>query len=84
MKIISPFKDYYDFVGHSLFSGGDEKVVYVRGEIKKQTIESGNNTIWLPHSRKTKSNIIYFKWLIVCGCSYLLISYYNLDFGETP
>ncbi len=77
MKINSSFKDYYDFVGHSLYSGGDEKVVYVRNEIKKQDVKSGNNTIWLPHNRRTKTHLVYFKWLVVCGRVYLLISYRN-------
>lgn len=82
MKIISPFKDYYDFVGHSLYSGGDEKVVYLRGKIKEQSIKSGNDTIWIPHSRRTKTHTVYFEWLVVCGRVYLLISYRSLYFGD--
>ena len=32
MKIISKFKDYYDFIGRK-YGGGDPKVVYKRREI---------------------------------------------------
>jgi len=32
MKIISKYKDYYDYVAHQ-YGGGDEKIVYVRNGI---------------------------------------------------
>lgn len=37
MKIVSRFKDYYDYVSHTL--GQDEDVVYLRGKIPEDRRE---------------------------------------------
>ena len=87
MKILSPFKDYYDYISH-LF-GIDNSIIYKRNTFKiKKKLK--NETIFesLLFTTKTLSNhysiyprfpvlkveIYKFKWLIVCGKQFLLVS----------
>lgn len=89
MKIISQFKDYYDYVAHA-YGGGDPKVVYNRKRIGHYD-QSGSMgfTRRLQVAFKDKLNLDLnyriktvnrwggfdgFHWLIVCGRPYPLIN----------
>lgn len=73
MKIISNFRDYYDFVAHQLYSGGDEKIVFVRkNKIQPEVILPYCTDIPIVYTNS--KGTISFKWLLVCNKRYLLIS----------
>jgi hypothetical protein len=81
MKIISSFKDYYDYVG---FIGGreDSRVVYKRPEVFPQSgkdlrfTEYGSlkdlPSLWGIWARTNKEDELYFKWCAIAGKQYLL------------
>ncbi len=78
MRIISSFKDYYDFVAHK-YGGGDPKVVYVRNRLKENQVNVKEPNV--PHD-DNGFGIIYnignrqltqsWAHLIVAGKMYLL------------
>lgn len=84
MKIISKFKDYYDYVA-DMYGGGDPKCTYERKGIR---LEDG---VFLPNSNDYNDKVIFHKsnsfenvklrWLCVCGKQYLLVGTF-LDFGN--
>lgn len=71
MKIISKYKDYYDFVGYHY--GQDEKIVYNRKELGNLigVTECSNSTYhkYIPNIRHDTN---YYSWILICGRSYLL------------
>lgn len=81
MKIISPFKDYYDYVG---FIGGreDSRVVYKRpaflpqSEKERKFSEQGTlqnlPSLWGVWSRLNREDDLYFCWCAIAGKQYLL------------
>ena len=83
MKIISPFKDYYDWVA-SKYGGGDPRLVYKRTNIEgkntknlsMRNIVSGRSyqlsTLNADRYRRGKSAYI-FNILIFCGRQYLVV-----------
>jgi hypothetical protein len=79
MKIKSKFKDYYDYVAHA-YGWSDEKITYVRDrfpyveDIKSFFINFGGAILNPPNkfSRDTMGHD--FKWVIVAGRYYLIIS----------
>lgn len=88
MKIISPFKDYYDYVQH-VYGGGDPKIVYHRTMIGKPSMHSHSYiegvSVQLPETPRFKLNSGYTvktdasafdydpDWLVVCGKPYPLV-----------
>ena len=83
MKIISSFKDYYDYIAHTLFCGGDKKIVYLRKELSPSSLEirikSDND---LPSLRISPERVSK-KYLVVCGYVYPLISLKNQKTGSS-
>lgn len=86
MKIISKFKDYYDYVAHQ-YGGGDEKITYVRNGIDDDKCSivinvpshkfGDNDMPYLPDWRTgdvRKRFNVDFKLLVVVGKSYLIVS----------
>lgn len=83
MKIISPFKDYYDWVAGK-YGGGDPRLVYKRTKIDGKNIEncfirviiSGRSydlsTLNADRYRRGKSTY-NFNFLIFCGRQYLVV-----------
>lgn len=71
MKIKSTFSDYYDFVGNQ-YGGGDPKVTYARHKINFNTLQERGVTD-LPDSNCSPHNIYDYKWLVICGCYYLML-----------
>jgi hypothetical protein len=91
MKIISQFKDYYDYVAN-IYGGGDPKITYSRNRIGKVISEQGYTYIKDPEFQITESlNLLsgyryidkHYQddidtWLAVCGKIYPLV-----DVGQT-
>lgn len=89
MKIVSQFKDYYDYVAH-VYGGGDHKVVYNRKRIghydqsgsmgftrRLEVAFKDKLTLDLPYRVKSVNRwggFDGFHWLIVCGRPYPLIN----------
>lgn len=85
MKILSKFKDYYDYVAHQ-YGGGDPKITYVRKNFSNKesyvkipsSLRKEINTFlpYLPKSHNQPFNNMHieFKLLVVCGKSYLTVS----------
>lgn len=90
MKIISKFKDYYDYVAHT-YGGGDPKIIYNRsrlGELHQVGSVSYTRTLEVEFSLASLKipfrhihsplNSYYgeygFRWLSVCGKPYPLIN----------
>lgn len=86
MRILSKFKDYYDFVGQQ-YGGGDPKVTYSRSPINTEVNEHGfvgALSIVVPSKEMPNIDVspfkyrrgidIYTKVLVVANYSYLLIS----------
>jgi hypothetical protein len=91
MKIISGFKDYYDFVSY-IYGGGDPKLVYLRTKVADSK-EPGNNalTYQIDGSNvppfpifKEKNMPWQFKWCVLNGKFYLLVkrAKFQDDFGN--
>lgn len=96
MKIISQFKDYYDYVAH-LFGGGDDKIVYNRkriGEYDQSNSFAITRPLKVPFSKAISFNIPFrlkdvnawgsfngFTWLIVCGRPYPLVRLDGSPYG---
>jgi len=73
MKISSPFKDYYDYVGNQ-YSGGDPKVPYIRHKINCGQLNTISAKVSnLPDSTCSPHSIYEYKWLVLCGCYYLML-----------
>ena len=84
MKIISPFKDYYDWVAGK-YGGGDPRLVYKRTNIEGKNIKdrfwrdivSGRSyplsTLNVDRYRQGKS-MYAFNVLIFCGRQYLVVN----------
>jgi len=80
MKIISKFRDYYDFYSTHSFGGPDPKVVYERhllNDISLSCIDDVNKIFGddLDIDLRLPSSTCYdydFRWLIVCGKRFLL------------
>lgn len=77
MLIISPYKDYYDYVAH-IYGGGDPKIVYNRGTIAGDGIVPRNFARDLPignHEGATIGGVVWsrmFRTLVICGKPILL------------
>lgn len=70
MKIISDFKDYYDYL-ISIY-GVDESIVYVRRMIDKDDIILNSRSFDYPiYDYQSKG--IEFKWIVVTGKKYLFV-----------
>jgi len=96
MRIISNFKDYYDFISHQ-YGGGDPKIVYERlfnKELDKNSIKLECSFLkdykWMPifpdshdnlHSRNMYAKLDY-KLLIINAKSYLIVSKNSLYFKD--
>ena len=83
MKIISQFKDYYDYVAH-LYGGGDPKIVYNRQRLTNELLYSGSTlyqSIHIAFSDLKENDLpssprrtdYGFRWLSVCGKLYLIV-----------
>jgi hypothetical protein len=79
MKILSSFKDYYDFIAHR-YGGGDPRIVYVRDRIAPRE-EWGESTLKVeipkcplydPRSWTDSDADYSLAYLVVCGKAYLL------------
>ena len=70
MIIKSVFKDYYDYIS-KIYGGGDPKVVYIRGKIQGELNVpiSDRHPYSIPKMPEWE-----YKWCIVCGKGYLLVS----------
>lgn len=84
MRIISPFKDYYDYVAHA-YGRGDPKVTYVRNtlatpDLQHQRIELPPNPC--QYRWASKDDPFSGKWLAVAGNLYLLVSWYRMGEPE--
>lgn len=74
MIIISKHKDYYDYLPH--IYGVDNSIVYDRRDLESGILITENNLPRLPYQVDNK----VFKWLVVCGYSYILVgSLYEPD-----
>lgn len=73
MVIISPFKDYYDFVVKQ-YGGGDPRIVYERNRILESQIEIDFNIplISLRYGINDFRNAKKYAYLIVAGKAYML------------
>ena len=78
MKIISPFKDYYDYLIHQY--GEDKSIIYHRNHIvANDTISKECKKVLrsIPYYSKYSSqgeDNLRFRWLCVCGKYYLLVA----------
>lgn len=73
MKLLSKFKDYYDYLAHQY---KDEKVVYDRTTIKNTKIpyKDIKNIRDFPRWRDDpKGGLSTFRYLVINGCYYLLV-----------
>jgi len=92
MKIVSPYKDYYDYLAH--IYGQDNHVVYLRGEIVDATRKTHfsmychhtslcfpefYNCVDVPNHPKW-----HFRFLVVCGRQYLCVRKRNENMDFTP
>jgi hypothetical protein len=85
MKIISPFKDYYDYVAH-IYGGGDPKIVYNRNRLTDEKLYEGSSiyrSVRIDSTELLNDDLPYlptktdfgFKWLAVCGKLYLIVNH---------
>ena len=83
MKIISPFKDYYDWVAGK-YGGGDPRLVYKRTKIEGKNIKDrfmrniGYSNMYLLSAlntdrRRQGKSMYTFNVLIFCGRQYLVV-----------
>lgn len=82
MKIISPFRDYYDRIAHQ-YGGGDPRIPYVRKPFTEvQTFTSIDHLPNLTHKfykkklseeHQKKLDTCVLKWLVIAGKYYLLV-----------
>lgn len=82
MKLISKFKDYYDYLAHQYH---DEKVIYDRTTIKNSKIlyKDSKGIRDLPRGiDDPKGGQSIFRYLVINGCYYLLVGN-NQDISET-
>lgn len=74
MKLLSKFKDYYDFLAHQYH---DEKVIYDRTTIKNTSIPIKDIKGKLRNPPRyiddPKGGMSTFKYLVINGCYYLLV-----------
>lgn len=71
MKIISSFKDYYDYVAY-MYGGGDPRVIYNRSQLRDSSV-SGIPVMFFPWERR-RGRTYRYKYLIICARYYLLVS----------
>lgn len=82
MIIRSPFKDYYDYVGNVY--GNDPSVTYIRNRIAPRSsscpevegclyIQNNREIVTIPYP-DSNTPVGHFRWLVVCGKYFLLIS----------
>lgn len=86
MKIISPFKDYYDYVAH--LYGVDDTIVYVRKEFGESVIVDTYkefnkcgifNTFYYGYGSAYAERAYWsFQWIVVCGRRWLAMSRGNV------
>jgi hypothetical protein len=85
MRIISQFKDYYDFVAY-LHGGGDPLITYNRhrlvplrqsyGSLMTGTLsieQEGVRQAEVDYSYVRHPSTAYYKWLVVCGRYFLMV-----------
>lgn len=82
MRIISKFKDYYDYVEY-LHSGkgGDPKITYNRNRMSKLYVDEfklpNQFNYFISYAERIDLNGMKFKFLVMCGKYYTLCSYKN-------
>lgn len=94
MRIISNFKDYYDYVAH-LYGGGDPKIIYNRPLRNKEQYTFSLNDIDVPLSIKkafkiykkmyryndnNKDRISNVKALVICNRLFTVVYFVNGNF----